>query len=239
MTLTYLPLPTLLSGNFRHLNARHFASYKKIANSIVDNGLLNPIAITKKPRRTSQTKSKQKWNVIDGRKRLIALNILKIGNNLPRSLVSIPCQEYNDEANITQSARPELVSGYELTHHIRRNFTKGYSVSVLAQRYHCSENLINAALSLNGLNPELDQHFRNGVLSFEQVVAFATMPSKDAQKRLLMELGPFVNNSDIIEVITAGATVVNLPSGEALVLPSRGQFKKNIADDTMDLKIAA
>ena len=185
----------------------------EIADSISHRGLLNPLTV--KP-------VGNKFELVDGVKRFKAIKSLKRNRTLPRTLHKIPCLVQRDLTGaIFAPVKPQLLSDSELARDMTAAFQSGLSVETLREVFFCSTKIVNQVLSLKNLNPRIKDCFDRNILSLDQAAAFATFPSMNAQWRLLERLGPFAESQEIIAAINLGATVVELPNGETLILPSR------------------
>ena len=188
-----------------------------LARSIAKDGLLNPIRLKKLG---SQLK------VIDGKKRLMALKLLFKSGKLPRSLVNVPVIISDDETHYAAKPertlrRPELLSDADLTQAIFSAHKSGQCEIEIAQRFECSAQTVTLALSLKRLHPQIVDYFKSGHLSLDQAAAFATLPRHDVQWRLLQELGPFAHAKTVIAAILKGETVIEMPDGDMMIMPSK------------------
>jgi len=197
-------------------------SFVAIKQSIERDGLLNPLIVIKQ---------KGSFIVIDGKKRLLAMRELAKSKKFRRALYKVPCiVDCTDEIG-SQPERPVLMSGPELAHKIIRSVESGMPRVMVSQRYECSAAVIEDALSLRNLHPEILMCFNNNSLSLEQAAAFATIENLNAQWTLLLQLGPFVSNAEIISAIKSGEAVLDLPCGEVIILPSRNSRKTHLNID--------
>lgn len=186
---------------------------KKLAKTIHEDGLLNPLLVMK---------NDLHYIVLDGKKRLEAICYLQRLRKLPRTLTSVPCilsdQEPADNEN---EELPLVPSEYDLCTMIMSAYQNGLDHKAISDRFQCSDHTIKQALCLDRLDDKIKNLFSKSLLTLEQVSAFATLPNKASQWRLLETIGPFASHKDIIEAISAGEAVLNLPNGETLILPSR------------------
>jgi len=184
-----------------------------LTNSIIKDGLLNPLIVRQHG---------SKFIVVDGKKRLGIIRRLTKLKRLSKAIVKVPCivQEVMSLKPV-ERRRPLLLTGPELAHKIILDAQNATSPVSIAQRYECDLSVVEDCLSLPGLHPEMLQHFNNRAISLEQAAAFATIENKKAQLDLLHQLGPFVSDVDIIAAIREGATVVELSDDKIIFLPSR------------------
>ncbi|CAM3858363.1 ParB/RepB/Spo0J family partition protein [Litorimonas haliclonae] len=189
---------------------------KTLADEIFEYGLLKPLRVIR---------TGSKYKVLDGNKRLLAIHRLIKLNQLPRSLETLPCVLQNEPPT---GEDPILLSEYDLYELIMKAHSKGLDIASLSDQFECSETIIRQALSLENLNQKIKQLFSKGMLSLAQVSAFSTLPNKVSQWRLLQEIGPFAGYADIISAISSGESVVNLPNGDILILPSRSPQSEEI-----------
>jgi hypothetical protein len=191
------------------------ASSVSLYQSIIRDGLLNPLVVTQQG---------SKFIVIDGKKRLAVMRAMMKSRRLAKAIAKVPCvvQESSSLRPI-EARRPLLLSGPELAHKVISAAKTATSLVSIGQRYECDVSVVKDCLALRNLHPELLLHFNNDAISLEQASALATVENKKAQLDLLHQLGPFVSNIDIIAAIRAGATVVELSEDNFLFLPSRRQ----------------
>lgn len=214
MTLTLIPLRDLTAlENVQRLSIRKQCELDPIKRSISNDGLLNPLVVMKQ---------NDRYYVIDGKKRLKVIRQLVKAKKQTRALNKIPCiiKESPDHI-ISETRRPMLMSGPELAHAIISQIDQGHPPVSVAQRFECEHSVVEDAISLKNLHPKMLTHFNNKAITLEQASAFATIPNPEAQLNLLMQLGPFVSNMDIIKAIKAGETVIEVPNGDVVILPSR------------------
>lgn len=183
-----------------------------IAARIEKDGLLNPL-------RVKHTATGYK--IIDGMKRYCAIAHLSENGQLPRSLNRIPCIMVELNAANDSCELPLLITHGELYDRVSAGSSSGQSVAILAAQYDCDEDTVEALLSLETLHPKVLACFRRDHLSFKQATAFASLQNQRAQWDLLKRLGPFVREQDIMDAIENGETVISLPNGDCVILPSR------------------
>lgn len=204
---------------YPHLTLTNTPKVIHMAKAIATDGLLNPIIVAK-TQTGAQTTGPDAYRVIDGGKRLCAITLLKRANRLPRSLHLVPCLEKSSETQ-PASSRPALKSDQEFVRAICAAYKTGTHKPALMARFDCTAIAVDQALSLNNLHKQIMDYFVSGHLSLEQAAAFATLPNREAQWTLLQDLGPFAHAVDVISAILGGETVLALPNGEHMILPSR------------------
>jgi len=220
MTSLTLPITTLSFSDIALPKAKlafvkSKADIRRLAKRIVRDGLLNPIWVKK---------SASGFVVVDGSKRLTAMKLLQRAGRLPRSLSRIPC--VITEAPLAKTpnfGRPALKTDAELAGAIITASHSGHSAAQIASRYDCQQQTIEYALSLPRLHAQIFDYFQSGHLDLEQAAAFATLENMDSQWRLLQELGPFAHAKDVIAAILAGESVVTMPDGNVMIMPSRSR----------------
>lgn len=216
MTMMLIPLKDLTAlDNVQRFSARRRRELDPIKRSITNDGLLNPLIVMKQSGH---------YQVIDGKKRLQVIRQLVKTKKQTRALNKIPCVIQETPSHvISEPSRPMLLSGPELAHAIITQMDLGHPPVSVAQRFECGINVVEDAMSLKSLHPTMLTHFNNKAITLEQASAFATIPNPEAQLSLLLQLGPFVSNMDIIEAIKSGETVIEVPNGDVVILPSRTQ----------------
>lgn len=222
MSIMSLPLSCFRPVLLQDIKADRFDMEKsnilKLAQDISRNGLYHPILIGEKVKRL---------RVKDGHKRLLALFLLKEKEALPRSLVDVPCTAVPTDIS---NERPSLKTEAELVDEIIAAKDAGQSVLKIARENGCTEAFACQALMLKNLHAQIMEYFRAGHLGLEQAAAFAAMPNKDSQWRLLQELGPFAHASEVIAAMLKGDTVIETPDGNVHILPSREKYSLSSFD---------
>ena len=229
MTMKLIPLKLLTEGQ-RSVSfmgkGKDKASTLWLFRSIVKDGLLNPLVVTKQG---------HKYTVLDGKKRLAVIRKLARKRSLSKAIAKVPCiiQEATAITPVI-NRRPALLSGPELAHQIIVDAQSTTSLASIAQRFECDISVVEDCLSLRSLHPEILMHFNKGAVSLEQASAFATIANMTAQLDLLHQLGPFVSDTEIMASIKAGATVVELSEDNILFLPSRGHPESQRHQKTLE-----
>lgn len=214
MTTLLIPLKALsLDTPLMLMKRRTGEDVKAIKDSIQRDGLFHPLLVAKK---------RNKYEVIDGKKRLQAIKALAKSSLFTRALGKIPCVVVSEgcSANL-HHRKPSLMSETELAHSIIKLAQNGATHSEIAKRFDCDPIIVKDALSLSKLNAKILKHFNQGSLSLEQASALATIPNPKAQLDLLIQLGPFALNRDIIKRIKDGETVLSMPDESIIIVPSR------------------
>jgi len=209
MTFIYVPLADLvLNSKIKPFAKSPAQNLESLKSSIQEVGLLNPLVVIK---------HNSKYLVLDGKKRLEAMRQLKKSRHYMRSLQKVPCiMDYP-----AAKGRPLLMRAPELASAVITDVKGGQSMAAVAQKYDCKLADICEAMTFKTLHPEVLKYFNNETITWEQAAALATIANPDAQLNLLMQLGPFVSNKEIIAAVRQGQTVINLPDGNILCLPSR------------------
>lgn len=213
MTLIALPQDALVLNAPLGFAICERESIKEMCARITAFGLLNPLVVKRE---------EERFVIVDGKKRFQAIKKLARLNRLPRTLNKIPCV-LNDNKPMTDHAlkKPLLLSEQDLVHEILSQDCKGRTYEEISKLLDCSESIIRQARSLRLLHPKLSLAFMNNTISLAQAAALSTLPNKDAQWQLLIQLGPFVTEPQIINAIASGETVLELPNGDTIILPSR------------------
>ncbi len=183
---------------------------KKLQTSIIRTGLKTPLIVAK---------DKDRLVVVDGRKRLMALRRLRFDGTLPAHLQRIPYilvdQDYQRATDLQKTPPVELYND------IKSLLSRGASLSEAALKLGQPKHHIKSYLKIEALSPYLKRLFLGGALSLDQALAFATIPNLNAQDALFIQLGPLAQDADILTSIKNGETVLLLPDGDAMILPSR------------------
>lgn len=228
MTLIALPQAALCTNTRAGFAVSNADTIRAMCERITSVGLLNPLLVSRKG---------GGFEIVDGRKRFFALRKLARAKALPRTLHKVPCYiNDNMPMGMIERDRPALMSEQELAHHIIRAGREGANRDAIMQTYDCSATVVGQARALGSLHPKLMLAFINGTLDLAQSAALATLPSQDAQWNLLVELGPFAKVPEIIAAIADGTTVLDLPNGETMILPSRAP---GVIDQCVEMRLAA
>lgn len=213
MTIVYIPVKQLTLGLGLVQSKRETcARLASLKNSILKDGLLNPLIVVKR---------RNKYFILDGKKRFQSIKALLKSKTHSRALKHIPCILEQDTLKAAEAKRPVLMSDPELAHAIITEAKRGTSHPYISQRFDCDISVVEDAVSLTKLHLNVLQCFNNQTISLEQAAAFASIPNPTAQWDLLLQLGPFVSDEKIIEAIKTGQTVIDLPDDNTLILPSR------------------
>lgn len=197
------PTPKILYGQL-------LKDIRFLQHSITRFGLLNPLVVSK---------NRHRLMVIDGRKRLAALRRLRFDGKLPRGLVRVPYVMV-DHSRSSQTDM-SLLSNIEKYEAVKTLREQGASLSDTARHLHISKDKVRDLLKVDHLSKRLKAAFLGNALTLSQVKAFATIPNTAAQDDLLMQLGPFAKETDILKAITDGETVLSLEDDTVIILPSR------------------
>lgn len=187
--------------------------------SISEFGLLHPLIVSKTGNRLI---------VMDGRKRLAALRRMTFDGTLPRSLVRVP---YVMVGQVRQP-HPDLVllTNVEKYETVKKLAGQGFSLSEISATLHVAKDHVRDLFKVDQLSCRLKAAFLGEALSLSQVQAFASIPDKAAQDDLLMKLGPFVLENDILQAIADGETVLDLGYNNVIILPSRHRTLPDYSD---------
>jgi len=232
--INYHPLSELLPSNLNPMGFQFPPELNSLITSIKTQGLFNPLRIRK---------AKKGFEILDGKKRIQALQYLASKNLLPRSLTKIPCLSENEDGNavVLNDYKPFLLSDSQFAERVTQMLS-GISRKSIQDQLQCTAQAVMDCQSLSNLHEEIRATFNRDHLSLVQASAFAKIPNPEAQFRLLLELGPFVHSDDIIAAIDKGDTVLSMPDGSVMILPTRSAprpTRKPLATRTRIPEIAA
>lgn len=215
MTLRRLPHNALYLKTPISTSDKALRDIKVMCHRIMSAGLLNPLIVSKQ---------QDRFVIVDGKKRFLAIQVLAHNNKLPRSLSKIPCLVTSDAAlKAPVPHAPALMDQQDLVHNIIAAAQDGLTNAQIKYRYACSDDIISQALSVQNLHPKLKIAFCKGTLNLKQAAAFATLPNLQSQWELLIKLGPFASDAHIIKAIAIGSTVIQMSGGDVIILPSRAR----------------
>lgn len=213
MTIISLPHEALLSKANICFSSAIRNKVEALCQDIVTTGLLNPLIVIRENGR---------YVIMDGKKRFKAIRKLTRRNMLPRSLCNIPCILIDDATLPADNGpKPLLLSDQELVTGLIHAMNSGSTSCEAANKFQCSPAIVQQAQSLETLHPKLQDAFTSGAINLEQAAAFATLPNPKSQWDLLIQLGPFASDKDIIAAISKGETVIETKTGNVIILPSR------------------
>ena len=190
---------------------------RDVEASILRFGLLAPVVVTR-----AETGSAE-WRVLDGRKRLLAIRLLRFAGELPRSLSTIPFIV----ADVPSDEHPlALLGPIEQFDQVTDLRDRGLSVADIACAIYAPVPYVENVLAVEQLSDRLRNAWFGGAIELDQARAFATLPNAEAQDALLLALGPFAKAPAILAAIAAGDTVVSVGVREedTLILPSRAAY---------------
>lgn len=154
---------------------------RTLQDSIARFGLLTPIVAVR---------SAGRLVVVDGRKRLAAIRRLAFQGRLPRSLVRVPYLVAGDLAPDERRA-PAVVCNRELYAAVLERFQGGQALDGIAADFHVSRQCVRDVLSLARLDEAVRRSFFERLIEFGAVRAYAAIPDRGVQRRVLRQVGPF------------------------------------------------
>ena len=162
-------------------------------------GLLSPLTVVEK---------KGRLLVVDGRKRLMAMRRLRFQDALPRSLTHVPYESVLD-VKICGKMEPSLTASQTLYQSVEKAFRAGLSPALIALKFRVSSQSVRDLLTLSRLSDFVRQSFFDRMISFPQAAAYASLPDKNGQTRLLQQLGPFATPEEICSRVSCDHSNTN------------------------------
>jgi len=184
-----------------------------LERAIAKFGLLNPLVVVK---------SADKFMIIDGKKRFAALRRMAAKGTLPRDLKYIPyiLIDQNQSAKITPpTIVPKLLNNRDLYRQVKSLQNSGHSLMEIATELYISKTCVIEILSVSRLSPRLKLAFFEGYLSRSQAKALATLAEHAQQEALMVKLGPFAQETDILRAIENDQTIMALDTDNVIILP--------------------
>lgn len=184
-----------------------------LERSIEKFGLLTPLVVVKKGHALM---------VIDGKKRFAALRRMVAKGTLPRDLNKIPYILINENKAVPQSAPtklPQLLDNRDQYRQVQKLHKSGHSLMDIATQLYMSKTCIKEILSVTRLSPRLKLAYFAGHLSRSQAKAFATLASHEDQEALIIKLGPFAQEADILRAIETRQTLIAVDPDNIIILP--------------------
>lgn len=192
-TSTRAPLGdfTLLRGQV--LCGRRLRQVRALQDSILRFGLLAPL---------TAVRSGGSLVVVDGRLRLAALRRLAFQGRLPAELREVPFRV----ASRTEAQAParRALSNAALYNAVLDRFQQGDALDVIAERFQVSRECVRDVLSLSRLDEAVRRSLFEQLIGVSQALAFAAIPERRVQRRVLLKLGPFATPRAIAEAGHAG-----------------------------------
>lgn len=186
--LLTVPLDQLEPG--KDENARQsvddVATVRELAASILTDGLLQPLLVWRGA--MERREKDDAVFVVDGNRRLAALNWLKFEGTLPEGLNSVPAIE--SDAGSLEAALRQSLSANELRVPLHpvdryrafaRSMGQGKSTGQIALAYAVPERAVKQSLALGELHAEVLQAWRDGQIEEETARAFTLTPDQDMQ----------------------------------------------------------
>ena len=166
---------------------------KLLARSIQKVGIICPIVVTR---------VKGKLLVIDGKKRLVALQRLcfEADNLMPH--IKIP---YVTVLEFRQGHfnTPDILSSEKVYTHIQKLKDKGFSERTIAETLCLCRHTVFKISQLSRLSSEVRQAYFEGILAYDQTIAYSACPDKQIQTYVFLQIGPLVKAKHIVAVLRA------------------------------------
>lgn len=185
-----------------------------LAYSLRNLGFLNPIRVRK---------VKTGFQILDGRKRLRAVEYLKAHKLLPRRLRQIPYQivEGSEEYLTFNPGKPELWSARAFYDNVVEQKKKGRSLSAIAREFFSDEETIIEVLRLTALHPKVLSFYTENIISLRQAAALARITDAERQIRTLKVLISHADDRKATRAVARGQTLYELENGDLIILPQR------------------
>ncbi len=210
-TLKRADLSQFRAPTSRILYGERLAAVKQVQESIKAHGLMRPLTVMRRGKHLI---------IVDGKKRLAALRRLRFAGELPRSLANVP-YIFTDEPQFRSNDRHNLLSNREQFENVMTRRRQGKALMEIAGELYMSKQCVKDLLCVARLSSRLRNAFFGGTISVAQARAFATLPQQDTQDQLLIALGPFAQEPDILKAIEQGETVIDMGEDNLIVLPTR------------------
>lgn len=173
------------------LQGKALEEIKRIEKSIVQYGLICPI-VTSRLRNT--------LIVIDGKKRVQAIQRLAFRNELPEKLVHIPFISILESRQKDYPA-DSIISRKQLYKTVMTLRTRNISLEAIAEYLSLCRNTISDVVLLSRLSERVrNAYFDNG-LSFSVARAYASIPNTAHQSTLMLQLGKSADETTILNAI--------------------------------------
>ncbi len=178
-----VPLRKLIAWDGNVRRTRPDQAIEALAASIQSVGLLQSLVIRK---------AKGKYQVVAGKRRLLALSQLAAARTLPADF-PVPCRVLPKEADLTEVSLAENVQ-HETMHPadefeaFRSLLENGHSSADVAARFGISEFIVQKRLALARVSPALIQRYRYGEMTLDLLQAFTISDDHRAQEQVWSQL---------------------------------------------------
>jgi ParB family transcriptional regulator, chromosome partitioning protein len=183
MTVQPIPLSKLVAGRAHTRRTGALISIDELAASIAAHGLLQNLQV--------RVADNDKFSVVAGRRRLVALKRLAKAKMISRS-VEIPCHVLDGEDDIEISLAENIMrlplhpaDQYEAFKAIA---DQGKGPEEIAARFGCSPVTVKQRLKLGSIAPSLLEAYRNDEIELDQLMALAVTDDHVAQKKVWADL---------------------------------------------------
>ena len=104
---------------------------------------------------------------------------------------------------------PRLLNNRDEYRQVKKLQNSGHSLIQIATLLYISKTCVKEILSVSRLSPRLKRAYLEGLLSRSQAKALVTLADHDMQEALLVKLGPFAQETDILCAIEEGKSIIS------------------------------
>ncbi|MEC4594831.1 ParB/RepB/Spo0J family partition protein [Nitrospirillum amazonense] len=187
--LLTLPLSKLSASDANMRKTARDSGLEELAASIAAHGLLQNLTV--RPVLDGQGQETGRYEVVAGGRRLAALKLLAQRKRLPKA-APIPCALLGTanalEVSLAENSYvpPHPADQFEAFH--RLHAAEGLPALEIAARFGVSERTVKQRLKLGAVSPRLMAQYREGLMTLEQLTAFALTDDHACQEQVWGDL---------------------------------------------------
>jgi len=191
--IIHIPLSDLLhwDGNVRKTGAQE--GLEELMASIAAHGLLQPLVVKPAP---AKGKTKGKYHVVAGQRRLMALNGINYAEPVPCTVIAEDADA--TEISLVENTIRQQMHPIDQFHAFRQMQESGSTPADIAVRFGYAESTVLKLLKLARVSPKILDAYRAGELTLEHVQAFASSDDTERQEQVFEDFNPDYNDADDI-----------------------------------------
>lgn len=191
--IVQIPLSDLLpwDGNVRKTGAQ--AGLEELMASIQAHGLLQPLVVKPAP---DKGKTKSKYHVIAGQRRLMALNGINYAKPVDCTVIAQDADA--TEISLVENTIRQQMHPIDQFQAFRQLQESGSPPAEIAVRFGYAESTVLKLLKLSRVSPKILDAYRAEELTLEHVQAFASTDDRERQEEVFNAFNPDYNDADDI-----------------------------------------
>ncbi|TWB23472.1 ParB family chromosome partitioning protein [Nitrospirillum amazonense] len=187
--LLTLPLSKLSASDANMRKTARDSGLEELAASIAAHGLLQNLTV--RPVLDGHGRETGRYEVVAGGRRLAALKLLAQRKRLPKA-APVPCALLGTanalEVSLAENSYvpPHPADQFEAFHHLHA--AEGLPALEIAARFGVAERTVKQRLKLGAVSPRLMAQYREGLMTLEQLTAFALTDDHARQEQVWGDL---------------------------------------------------